>query len=297
MLINRQNLADAFRGFQLVYQGAFATAPSMFDRVAFTVPSTGAEETYPWLGSMPRFREWIGDRVFNSLKTHGYTIKNKPFEVSIEVDRDHLEDDKLGIYTPMFSELGGQSKTHPDELVFAALAAGFSTPCYDGQYFFDTDHPVELADGTMGTWSNSGGGSGTAWYLLETRRAIKPIVFQKRRDYNLVAMDSPTDEAVFTRKVFRYGVDARVNVGYGLPQLAYGSKQALDATSFQAARTAMATLKGDKGKPLAIGGNLLVVPPSLETDALEVLKAERLANGATNVQRGMADLLVVPWLA
>ncbi len=297
MIVNRANLADMFRGFQLLFGAAFTAAESQYGRIAMRVPSSTAEEKYGWLGKMPRFREWVGDRVFNSLRTSDYTIKNKKWESSIEVDRTDIDDDRLGIYSPLMQALGQDSATHPDELVFALLAAGFATTCYDGQYFFDTDHPLLAADGSVTTWSNSAGGSGTAWYLLDVRRAIKPIVFQDRKPYKLVAMQDDQDEGVFTRDVYRYGVDARNNVGYGLPQLAYASKQTLDATSFAAARAAMGSLKGDGGKPLAIMGTLLVVPPSLEKAALEVVKAERLANGASNVMAGTAEVLVSPWLA
>ena len=297
MLINRSNLADMFRGFQVIFLDAWQQAPSMYGQVATTVPSTGSEEHYAWLGTMPRFREWLGDRVVNSISTGDYTIKNKPFELTIGVDRDHIEDDKIGVYRPMIQALGAESKTHPDELVFALLAAGFSTLCYDGQYFFDTDHPVVNADGSMGTWSNFGGGAGTAWYLIDDSRPIKPLIFQKRRDYAFVAMTDTNDEAVFTRKEFRYGVDARVNVGFGLPHLAYASKQTLDATNYAAARAAMGSLKGDKGKPLAIQGKLLLVPPSLEKAGAEILNAQRLSNGQDNVMQGTAKLVVCPWLA
>lgn len=297
MLINRANLADLFRGFNVIFQDAWQQAPSMWDRVATMVPSATSEEHYAWLGTMPRFREWLGDRVINSLSTSDYTLKNKPYEMSFGVDRDHIEDDKYGVYRPIIQQAGYEAKTHPDELVFSLLLAGFNTLCFDGQYFFDTDHPVVQADGSMGTWSNFGGGAGTPWFLLDTKRPIKPIIYQKRRDYSFVAMTEMTDEAVFTRKEFRYGVDARCNVGYGLPHLAYASKQTLDTTSFAAARASMGSLKGDKGKVLAISGNLLVVPPSLEKAALEVQKAQRNANGADNVMAGTAEVLVVPWLA
>lgn len=297
MIVNRANLTDMFRGFQLLFGAAFAAAPSQYARIAMRVPSMTAEEKYAWLGKMPRFREWVGDRVFNSIKSHDYTVKNKDWEVSVEVDRNDIEDDRFGVYSPMLQALGQESATHPDELVFALLAAGFTTTCYDGQYFFDTDHPLENADGSLGTWSNFGGGASTAWYLLDVRRPIKPVIFQDRKPYKLTAMQDDNDEGVFTRKVFRYGVDARNNVGYGLPQLAYASKQTLDATNYAAARAAMGGLKGDKGKPLAIMGNLLVVPPSLEKAALEVVQAERLANGATNVMANTAEVLVSPWLA
>ncbi len=297
MLINRANLNDMFRGFQTIFQGAYTQAASQYMQVAMTVPSSTSEEKYAWLGTMPRFREWLGDRQLQSLKTWDYTVKNKDFENTVEVARNDIADDRLGIYTPMIQMLGQEARTHPDELVFGALAAGFTSLCYDGQYFFDTDHPVENADGSVGTVSNFGGGAGTAWYLLDTSRPIKPIIFQRRQDYQLVAMDSMSDEDVFMRKTFRYGVDARVNVGYGLWQMAYASKQALDITNYAAARAAMSSFKGDKGKPLAMRGTLLVYPPSLEKAALEVLQATRLANGADNVMAGTAQGLMVPWLA
>lgn len=297
MIVNRANLADMFRGFQLLFGTAFATATSQYGRVAMRVPSMTSEEKYAWLGKMPRFREWVGDRVFNSIKSHDYTVKNKKWEVSIEVERTDIEDDRFGIYAPMLQALGAESATHPDELVFALMAAGFTSTCYDGQYFFDTDHPVEAADGSMTTWSNFQGGAGTAWYLLDATRPIKPLIFQDRKPYKLVAMQDDQDEGVFTRDVFRYGVDARNNVGYGLPQLAYASKQTLDVTNYAAARAAMGSLKGDKGKPLAIKGSLLLVPPSLEKAALEVITAQRGTNGADNVMAGTAEVLVSPWLA
>ncbi|MEN9631582.1 MAG: hypothetical protein RJA10_4810 [Pseudomonadota bacterium] len=297
MLINRQNILDMSRGFQVIYQDAWNQAASQYDMVATTVTSTGSEEHYAWLGTMPRFREWLGDRVVQSLSSGDYTIKNKDFELTVGVGRNHIMDDKLGVYRPMFQMLGQEAKTHPDELVFSLLQAGFSSLCHDGQFFFDTDHPVRAADGSMGTWSNFGGGSGAAWYLLDLSRPIKPIIFQKRTEYSFVSMDQATDEVVFTAKEFRYGVDARVNVGYGLPQLAYASKQTLDATNYAAARAALGSVKGDGGKVLRLMGTHLLVPPSLEKAGAEVLTAARTTGGADNVMVGTAKLVVCPWLA
>lgn len=297
MLINRANLADMFRGFQAIYQDAWRQAPAMHEVVATTVPSSTSEEHYGWLNAFPKFREWLGDRVVQSLATGDYTIKNKPYELTVGVDRDNIEDDRLGVYKPMFELMAQEAKTHPSELVYGLLQAGFNTLCWDGQYFFDTDHPVLNADGSQGTWSNFGGGSGTAWYLIDDTRPIKPIIFQKRRDYQLVAMTAADDEAVFTRKEFRYGIDARCNVGYGLPHLAYASKQTLDATNYAAARAAIASVKGDRGKVLGFMGKVLLVPPSLEKAGAEILNAQRLSNGADNVMQGTAKLVVCPWLA
>lgn len=297
MLINRANLADMTRGFQVVFQDAYSQAPSMWDQFATLVTSTTSEEKYAWLGTMPRIREWLGDRVVQSLATSDYTIRNRSFELTIGVDRDHIEDDQFGVYRPMFQQMAQEAKTHPDELVFGLMLAGFNTVCWDGQFFFDTDHPVRLADGTMGTWSNFQGGGGTPWFLIDNSRPIKPVIFQRRRDYTMVAMDKPDDEGVFSRKEYRYGVDARVNVGYGLPQLAYASRQALTVDNYTAARAAMASVKGDGGKVLNFTGRVLLVPPTLEKAGLEILNAQRTSNGADNVMQGTAKLVVCPWLA
>ncbi|WP_404991331.1 Mu-like prophage major head subunit gpT family protein [Cupriavidus pauculus] len=297
LVINRSNLNSLFQGFKVLFQKAFDGVPADWDKVAMRVPSTSSKEVYPWLGQTTRFREWIGDRVLQNLMLHDFTIKNKPWENTITIDRDEIDDDSYGVYAPMASQLGQDAKQHPDELVFSLLAAGFASACYDGQYFFDTDHPVLQADGSVGSVSNFQGGAGTAWYLLDTTKMIKPLIYQVRKDYKFVAMDQETDEQVFTSKKFRYGVDARSNVGFGLWQLGYASKQDLTPENYAAARAAMMSMKGDNGKPLGVRPSLLVVPPSLEGKGLQILQAEKNANGADNIYRNTAQLLNTPWLS
>lgn len=291
MIINQANLGAIYKGFKTIFQEAFAGVQPHFTRVATEVPSSTREEAYPWLGSLPRMREWAGERVINNLKTHGFTIKNKDFELSVEVDRNDIEDDTIGIYTPMFSELGRATNAHPDELTFDLLKAGFTTACYDGQYFFDTDHPV--GDASV---SNFGGGAGNPWFLLDVSRAIKPIIFQRRKNPEFVALDRSTDENVFMKRKFIYGVDDRKNVGFGLWQLAYASKDTLDPAHYSTARAAMMSYTNDAGRPLGVMGNLLVVGPSNEGKGREILMNERDAAGATNLWRNTAELLVCPWL-
>lgn len=295
-VINAALLSALFRGYRVLFQNAFAGAPSFWDKVAMLVPSTTSEEHYPWLGDLADLREWIGDRVVKELSLHDYAIRNRPFEQTIGVSRDAIEDDTYGIFGPRFTLLGDNAKRHPDKLVFALLKAGFSTLCYDGQYFFDTDHPVTVG-GALTSVSNFGGGTGAAWYLLDTSRPVKPIIFQKRRDYTLVSMDRDTDQNVFMRNQYLYGVDARVNVGFAFWQLAYGSKQELNADNYAAARAAMQSLTNEAGSSLGIMPNLLVVPPTLEGAGRKLLKNEFNAEGATNEWFGTADLLPVPYLA
>ena len=297
MIVNQSNLADLARGFNLIFQNALDAAPAQWDKVAMLVPSTGSEEHYGWLGSTTQFREWIGDRVIQGLRVSDFTIKNKDYENTFGILKTTIEDDKYGVYNPAIQNLGMDAKQHPDLLVFALMAAGFASLCYDGQYFFDTDHPVLDANGATTSVSNFGGGAGTAWYLIDDTRPVKPFIFQKRKDYTPAFMDSDSDESVFMRKELRYGIDARVNVGYGLWQLAYASKQTLDATAYVAARTAMLSLKKDGGIPLNIRPSVLLVPPSLEKAALDVVKATQLASGATNVLASTARVEVCSWLS
>ncbi|MBZ0251694.1 MAG: Mu-like prophage major head subunit gpT family protein [Candidatus Methylomirabilis sp.] len=296
MILNAGTLAALFTGFKLSFQESFASAKPLWERVAMPVPSTTEQELYAWLGTIPGFREWVGDRVIQNLKTHDFAIKNKDFELTVGVPRNKIQDDTYGVYKPLFSEMGRAAKMHPDELVFALLLAGFATPCYDGQYFFDTDHPVLDAAGVAQSVSNFGGGAGTPWFLMDTTRMVRPLIWQKRSEYNFVRMDSDRDPNVFMKKEYVYGSDGRGNAGYGLWQLAYASKQTLDATNYAAARAAMMSLKGDGGRPLNLTPNLLVVPPALEGAALELLRSEQIG-GTTNKWRGTAEPLVVALLA
>ncbi len=287
-------------GFRGDFQRGIGATPTQWEQIATKVPSTTKSNTFGWLGQFPRLREWIGDRVLKDMKAHGYSIENKSFESTVSVPRTDIEDDQVGVYSPLMEEMGRAAKTHPDELIFLLLAAGVSTTCYDGQYFFDTDHPVyPNVDGTGTAESVSNldvpeTGAGPAWYLLDTTRAIKPLIFQERKAPVFTPMTKLDDEAVFTSNMFRWGVDSRGNVGFGFWQMAYCSKQTLDGTHYGNARAAMMSVKADGGRPLGITPNLLVVPPQLEGKARKLL--EKDAEGG-NEWYGTAKVLVCPWLA
>ena len=189
------------------------------DRIAMQVASSGSDQTYGWSGQFPQLREWLGPRFVNSLAAHSFKIVNRDFESTVSVSRNHIMDDKLGVFKPAFSEMGRLARTHPEELVFNLLASGFETECHDGQYFFDTDHPVQDETGaTVESGSNMQAGGGPAWFLLDTSRAVRPIIFQEREGYQFTSLDKPEDHNVFMNREFIYGVHARVNAGFGLWQ-------------------------------------------------------------------------------
>lgn len=297
MDITDANLDLAFKGFQTRYNSAFEGAAIYHERIAMEVPSTARDETYGWLGAFPQMREWLGERIVHRLDSHGFTIKNRKFESTVSIKRDDFEDDRYGLYGSMFDEMGRLARQHPDTLIYELLGQGFATECYDGQFFFDTDHPVKDADGNDQTVSNMQAGAGAAWYLIDSSRALKPMIWQVRSNYEFQRVTQDTDTQVFMTDDHLYGVRARVNAGFGLWQLALGSKATLDATNYAAARAAMMAFRSDNGRPLGIMPNLLLVPPSLEEAGLALVKTANNAAGAGNPWAGTADLVVCPYLA
>lgn len=295
LVLNRGNLAILNQAFNAAFKGGFELVKPMWQQFATEVPSTTGEEKYGWLGATTKLREWVGERVYQNIKSHDYSIKNKTFESTVAVPREAIDDDQYGVYKPLMEQMGQDAALHPDELLFGLMALGFTTPCYDGQYFFDTDHPVGL-QGAEQSVSNFQAGAGSAWYLLDTSKVIKPFILQKRRAYAFVNKTQATDENVFDRNEYVWGCDGRLNVGFGMWQQAFASKGTLDETNYDLARTAMMSFKADNGKPLAITPKVLLVHPGNEKAALKLIEAETLASGATNVYRNSAQVVVCPWL-
>ncbi len=84
--------------------------------------------------------------------------------------------------------------------------------------------------------------------------------------------------------------------GFGLWQLAYGSRQALTSANYAAARAAMMAFTADGGRKLGVTPTVLVVPPSLEEAGLNLLNTEFGAAGASNPWKATAKLIVTPYL-
>jgi phage major head subunit gpT-like protein len=166
-------LRDLTRKFDLGVQQSTPFYPS----ICTPVNSTGADEKYGWLGSIPGVREWLGDRVFNELRASDFVLANKLWEDSLLVPKVNIDDDRLGLYDALFENLGHRAALHPDKLVMQAIVAGESSLCSDGQYFFDTDH----AWGDSGTQDNDLTGaaaSGTLPTEAEFKAAFETCVAQ-----------------------------------------------------------------------------------------------------------------------
>lgn len=275
-------------------------AAAFWDQVATLVPSTTSSNTYGWLGDFPKLREWVGARVVRDMKASGYSIENKIYEATLGVQRTQIEDDQYGHFAPVSMSMGQEAAQHPDRLVQGVIAAGAASLCYDGQNFFDTDHPVyanEDGTGAVTTVSNVEAGAGAAWYLLDCSKVLKPFIFQERTKPELeMKFDPGRSDTVFNLDQYLWGIRYRCNAGYGFWQLARKSQAALDAAAFTAGRTAMRELKGDGGRPLGIVPNILMVPPALEAAADAIVNVRTLAGGGDNPNFGKAKVVVMDWV-
>jgi phage major head subunit gpT-like protein len=267
------------------YQGGLGMAEPTHTQIATTITSSSKSNTYGWLGQFPAFREWVGPRTVKDMEAHVYAITNKHYESTIGINRDDMEDDNLGIYAPMFAEMGRATASFPDELVYKVLADGFATACYDGQFFFDTDHPVNAdhdGQGDDASVSNTIAGAESPWFLMDTSRPIKPIIHQVRKAPQITAMTKADDEKVFDANEYRYGVDLRCNVGYGFWQMAIGSKSLLDDANLTTAYEMMRGFKADGGKALGMKPKTLVVGTGNETKAWDLIDKALVAGGDSN---------------
>jgi len=298
-------LKSLFTSYHTFFQKGLGMARPQYNKIATVIQSSTASNTYGWLGQWPGFREWVGDRVIKNMESHGYQILNKAFESTVGVKRTHIEDDNLGIYAPMMEEMGRATAVFPDELVFPLLKSGFHSECYDGQYFFDTDHPVNRQMDGQGediSVSNvliDANYTGDAWYLLDTSRALKPLIYQERKKPQFIRMTQEEDEAVFMRGEYRYGVDLRCNVGFGFWQMAYGVKAPLTLDNLWTVYSHMRGFKADGGRPLGIKPKMLVVPTALEKQATQLLERELFVEGSdpvSNELKGKFELVVPDYL-
>lgn len=297
LLVNKDTISNVFISLKTSFNNAFGAAPTTWQKIAMLVPSTASQNLYAWLSTFPKMRKWIGDKHIKSLEAYKYTIVNDDWESTVEVGRNDIEDDQLGMYGPQAQMAGASAAQLPDEIVMDLVNGAFTNTCFDGQYFCDTDHLVagasvsnkltvalsaasqaaalasygaartamrkfkddegrplntiptvllvppaledvalalvnneRLTDGAVNLYKGTAEvvvdarlTSDTAWFLLDTSQPVKPFIYQERKKPVFVEQTGMDSDAVFSRKMFKFGAEARAAGGYGFWQLAVGS--------------------------------------------------------------------------
>lgn len=295
-LINKRLLTTFGIGVKASFMRGLAMSDpdiGLFAQLATVVPSSAGKEVYPWLDEMPQMREWVGDRRIKKIGAHQYELVNKDFETTIKVSRNDVVDDNLGIYSTRAESAGNAAAELPNRLVFDVMKAGFTASGYDGVPFFGTHTEAGASVSNLEAGTD---GIATPWFLLDTRKPLKPFIFQDRQAPEFALIDDLKSENVFMRNEFLFGAHRRCIAGYGLWQLAYGSRNELDDASFDAAFAEMMSRENDEGQKIGVRPTHLVVGPSRRAQAMAVIEKMQRTGGESNPNYKAVTVIVTPWL-
>lgn len=152
MLITPSTLQGMFTMFDTRFWQAYQQTQIFKDKLATTITSVTEQNTYGWMGKIPTLREWIGARQPQNAFAYPYTVTNKPFELTMSVDKFKIQDDQYGLYAPIVTEMGWQAAKWPDYRLVEIIQANGTWA--DGKAFFATDHPVNLYNSAFSTYAN-----------------------------------------------------------------------------------------------------------------------------------------------
>lgn len=157
MLLVPESIITLEKGFSLLFEKAYNAdaIPVTWDQKAERVDTPGIEiNVYGWIAEMPRFRKWIGARLAKRLAARTHQIRNEPYEFSYAIGRDDIKYDRFGMFSGHFTRAGVAARLWYDQMLSAVQLVGHTTKCYDGQFFYDTDHPRDPDDPGSPTFPN-----------------------------------------------------------------------------------------------------------------------------------------------
>lgn len=301
MVLNQQSLREFFVGLSTMFATMYARATnqdnSPWQQIAMDVPSTTKETLHSWLSRWPKIRKWLGERHLKNLQLNGYRMVNEKFEATIQVPRDDFDDDQLGQYPMLINNGWGDAviKFFCSN-VFNLLRDGTTNLCYDGTPFFGANHPMVQSNGSTIVQSNLITGASPAWYLIDDTGGLKPLIRQKRRDFEFKALTRLDDTEVFMTDEFKFGIDGRFAFGYGFWFRALRAQTDLSVqANFDAAFAQMATLTDEEGEFIGATPTLLVCGMSNRANALKAIETA-VANNNSNYNYKAVRVLYVPWL-
>lgn len=102
-------------------------------------------EKYGWLGGVPQFSEENADFQADRLAEYEWIIKNRKFSNAIKFSGSDWRQDKTNQIMPKIDQFAYNAMILWWQLMAEAVLAAESKACYDGQFFYDTDHPTNGA--------------------------------------------------------------------------------------------------------------------------------------------------------
>jgi hypothetical protein len=130
---------------------AQATGVNYLDAIATSIINSDQDsENYAWIGQVPQMGVKQGDKKFTQLRDTPWEIKNVEYQGGIAIPKKHVLYDKTNQVQMRVNELADRTNAHWAKLIATLIVNGATGVCYDGEYFFDTDH----SEGKSGSQSN-----------------------------------------------------------------------------------------------------------------------------------------------
>lgn len=177
MKITRQSLQALAAGIETKFMGIFNSIDTPVLDALATVSVTGQDAQRKSEVKIPisldnfRMREWVGRRHYQNIIDTMWKIESKIYEATFDIMEEDIERDSLDFLDAKIAELARLAKLHPEHLLVDLLEAGRTSTCYDGQYFFDTDHP--LKSGFQSNLITTGFSKSTVQEAIERLMAMK----------------------------------------------------------------------------------------------------------------------------
>lgn len=131
--------------------------PPVWRNFGMEVPSSSKSTLHEWLSDEAQVREWKGSRVLNEMGTVVWEVFNRDWEISWKFKDQQIKDDLAGLVALAIQRARGYAAKwirHEDTLMAQIVQAGVSKPCYDGQNFFSSSHPIDPLNIVSGTFPN-----------------------------------------------------------------------------------------------------------------------------------------------
>lgn len=111
--------------------------------IANRVDSTQPDgENHDWLGGVEGMREQKGDPEFDEAQVFEFFLRNVRWQCGFHVRSDYWDHGKRSLIDHRVQDQTTLAAAHPGQLFETLITNGGSRACYDGEYFYDTDHPV-----------------------------------------------------------------------------------------------------------------------------------------------------------
>ncbi len=192
-------------GIKTEFNAAYVAANEQADwrQIASELPTTLPIQKYAWLGRAAVMRPFNDEVVQQGVREDSYQLADILYKGDLAIDRRTLEDDQYGLLMIRARDLAQEPVRHWNQLAFTGLLNGFSSVCYDGQYFFNNSHqeggsPIQSNISNASLSDSALEAAATAMMSYTDDKAIPMHVMPDtlvvgpmlaRRAWNLVAQD------------------------------------------------------------------------------------------------------------